>query len=144
MEPKNPRWRARLDESLAAAPFVHHLGMRFLTTAPGHIVTELDIRPELTQHTGSVHAGVMTSLADHTAGAAAASLAGEEDVLLSVEFKVNNLRPAVGELLRCEASVIKPGRTLTIVRAEVYAVTGEAKVHCQTFLGTMIVLPKGR
>ena len=64
-------------------------------------------------------------MADHSAGGAAGTLLKKGQLVLTVEFKINLLRPARGDYLRCSAEVLKPGRTLTIAESEVYAVTGD-------------------
>ena len=62
--------------------------------------------------------------------------AGSE--VLSVEFKVNLLRPAKGESFVARAQVIKPGKTLSVVRADVFSLSGEDKELVATMQGTMI------
>jgi uncharacterized protein (TIGR00369 family) len=64
---------------------------------------------------------VQATIADHTAGGAAGTLAAEGDLVLSVEFKINFLRPALGERLRCRSTVLRHGKTLTVAESEVYA-----------------------
>ncbi len=59
-------------------------------------------------------------------------------MVLSVEFKVNLLRPAMGERFVAEARVIKAGATLTVTRCDVYGWTGEEKKLVATMLATMI------
>lgn len=61
-------------------------------------------------------------MADHTAGCAAATLVRPNEMVLSAEFKINLLRPALGNRLRCRATVLKPGKTLIVAESEVYAV----------------------
>jgi acyl-coenzyme A thioesterase PaaI-like protein len=57
---------------------------------------------------------------------------------------VNLLRPAKGDLFVARAEVIKPGRTLTVVRADVFARTGEEQQLVATMQGTMMRLPRHR
>jgi acyl-coenzyme A thioesterase PaaI-like protein len=64
-----------------------------------------------------------------------------ESEVLAVEFKVNLLRPAKGELFVACAEVIKPGRTLTVVRADVFAINEERQLIA-TMQGTMMRLPR--
>jgi uncharacterized protein (TIGR00369 family) len=73
------------------------------------------------QHTGQVHAGVMATLADHTMGAAAQSMAAVGHLAITAELKTSMLRPGKGERLVCEGRVIKPGRNISFTEAEVYA-----------------------
>ena len=90
----------------------------------GECATSLAIAPRHLQHSGQVHAGVLTTLADHTAGAAAQTLAPEGTFVATVELKISLLRPAKGERLVCRGRVLKPGRQLSFVEAEVHCVEG--------------------
>ena len=63
--------------------------------------------------------------------------------VLSVEFKVNLLRPALGKEFRARAQVIKPGRTLTVVRADVFSIGANAEEELiATMLATMFCIPR--
>ena len=111
------RARAIFDE----APFIRELGIVLVEVTLGDCRSALPIHARHGQQDGRVHAGVVTTLADHTAGAAALSLAPEGQRVLSVEFKVNLLRAAQGPVLTCHATVLKAGRTLTVAEAEVFS-----------------------
>jgi uncharacterized protein (TIGR00369 family) len=63
----------------------------------------------------------MATMADHAAGCAARSVVGLDQDVLTVEFKINFLRPAVADGLRCRARVLRAGRTLVIVESEILA-----------------------
>lgn len=134
MDPRNPNWRAMVEDVLEQAPFVQHLGIRATHLAPGICHTAMPIRPEMLQHSGVVHAGVLTTLADHSAGAAAGTLIAADETLVSVEFKVHLLRAARGQRLMCKAEVVRPGRRFTIVQADVY---DDADRRVARLLGTM-------
>ena len=82
--------------------------------------TSLVVQERLRQQHGFVHGGVIATMADHTAGGAARSVSGDKDVL-TVEFKINYLRPAIGDRLRCTASVLRAGKTVIVAEALVYA-----------------------
>ncbi|GAA3091581.1 uncharacterized protein (TIGR00369 family) [Kribbella aluminosa] len=90
-------------------------------TAEVHI--QLPSRPEVTQQHGYFHAGATSSIADSAGGYAAFTLFPEGTSVLTVEFKINLLAPAEGDHLEAVGTVIKPGRTLTICRLEVYGIT---------------------
>ena len=102
-------------------PFLRLLGVETVSIEAGRVVSRLPVREDLNQQNGYVHAGVVGTLADHTAGAAAGTLMDETSMPLTAEFKVNLLRPAVGRVLVCEATVLKPGRAITVAESEVYA-----------------------
>ena len=113
---------------------------------PGVVEISLRYRADLTQQDGFVHAGIVATIADSACGYAAYSLMPPESEVLAVEFKVNLLRPAKGELFVARAEVIKPGRTLTVVRADVFALSagGEERQLIATMQGTMMRLPRRR
>ncbi|ONM45849.1 phenylacetic acid degradation protein PaaI [Halopseudomonas pachastrellae] len=105
----------------ARAPFLGDLGVKLVACGPGWVETELPILHRHSQQNGFVHAGVQGTIADHTAGAAAATLVPEGFAPLTVEFKVNLLRPALCDTLLCRAEVLKPGKQISVVEAEVFA-----------------------
>jgi len=110
-----------------AAPFMTALGVELHDVAEGQVHTTLDIRDDHLQQDGFVHAGVVASLADHSAGAAAGSIMPDGKSPLTVEYKINMLRPALGPRLRCEAKVLKGGRTICVSEAEVYDVRADVE-----------------
>ena len=114
----------KLRDLFGAAPFVRALGMAFASAQRGECVSTLAVRPDHLQQTGVVHAGVLTTMADHTAGAAAQTLAPEGMFVATVELKISLLRPPKGERLVCRGRVLKPGRQLSFVEAEVHCVEG--------------------
>jgi len=105
----------------ASAPFMVDLGIVPTAVADGRVSTELPIARRHLQHTGQVHAGVMATMADHSMGAAAQTMAPEGLWVLTAELKTSLLRAGKGERLVCEAVVIKPGRMLSFTEAEVFA-----------------------
>lgn len=94
--------------------------------AEGLFVTRLDVRPEHRQQDGFIHAGVMATMADHTAGYAAYTVVDRTRRILTVEFKINFLRPADGAVLICRSEVIKPGRQIVVAESEVTCLKGQS------------------
>jgi len=119
MHLQNPDFAAKAAALLTRAPFVQALGIRMLSLEPGLCTTELAVRADHAQQDGFVHAGVVATLADHTAGAAAVTLVRAEESILSIEYKINLLRPAVGATLSCRGTVLRQGRTIIVAEAEV-------------------------
>jgi uncharacterized protein (TIGR00369 family) len=126
-KPFDPNFENRVRGIFGDAPFVAELGFVPLTIAPGAVVTELQVAKKHAQQNGFVHAGVLATIADHTAGAAAATLIFAGKIVLTAEFKINLLRPAKGEKVICEAFVLKNGKTLIITDSFVYTATGTRK-----------------
>jgi uncharacterized protein (TIGR00369 family) len=107
------------------APFIAELGIELESLGQGECTTVLIIQPRHLQQDGYVHAGVQATVADHTAGAAAATLIHEGQMVLTAEFRISLLRAARGERLRCTARVLKPGRLLTVVESEVFCIAAD-------------------
>ena len=105
---------------------------------PGEVAIHMPYSPTLTQQDGFLHAGVVTALADTACGYAAMTLMPEDAEVLSVEFKVNLLSPAVGEGFLASGFVIKPGRTLTVCRGDVFAIKDGEEKLVATMQATMI------
>ncbi len=127
-----------------AAPFVKVVGIELVSFGSGYCETELRILPEHMQQTAFVHAGVLATMADHTAGGAATTLVGPDEFILTAEFKINFLRGAQGERLRCKGTVLKPGSNLTVVECEVFCEQGEKSRLVSKATATMAVLKKVR
>jgi uncharacterized protein (TIGR00369 family) len=128
-----------------AAPFIASLGIELESVSPGDCRTSLAVRPEHRQQTGVVHAGVLATLADHTAGGAAASVLEAGSYPLTAAFTINLLRGATGDHLACHARVVKAGRTLVFAEAEVFAGAGAGAnaVLVAKAMVTLAVLAKG-
>jgi uncharacterized protein (TIGR00369 family) len=122
------------------APFIAHLGVELESLGPGWCETRLPLQPWQLQQTGVVHAGVLATLADHTAGAAATTQLGPGEHVVTAEFKLNLLRGARGERLACRAEVLKPGRRLAVVEAQVWAERGGARELVAKLNATMAVV----
>lgn len=136
--PKDTDWEERVRRSFRGQAFMAHLGARIVHLAPGAVDIELEMRLELTQQHGYFHAGATSAIADSAAGYAALSLFARDVGVLSSEYKINLLNPARQPVLVSRARVVKPGRTLTIVRADVYGLDSAEQVHVATGLFTLM------
>ena len=134
---KNLEFAADVRKSFAAQSIMQTIGAQLSRVEPGIIEISLPYRKDLTQQNGYLHAGIITTIADSAAGYAAYSLMPAGAGVLSVEFKVNLLRPASGEIFLARAEVIKPGKTLTVVRADVFGISGNDQTLVATMQGTM-------
>ena len=119
LQPRDPHFESRVRASFARQRFMATLGASLEHVAPGEVAIVFTHRDELTQQHGFLHAGVMTSVADSACGYAALSLMEPGAGVLSVEFKVNMLAPAVGDRFTATGRVVRSGRTLTICAGEV-------------------------
>jgi uncharacterized protein (TIGR00369 family) len=141
-EPSNPLFATEVRDSFARQAVMKTIGAELVSVVPGAVQISLLFRPDLTQQNGYLHAGIVTTIADSACGYAAYTLMPPNSAVLSVEFKVNLLRPAKGEEFLAIAEVLKPGRTLTVVRADVFANPTSERVLVATMLGTMMCLIK--
>ena len=137
----NPSFAEEIKASFAKQTIMGLIGAELSRVEPGIVEITLPYRADLAQQHGYLHAGIVTTIADTACGYAAYSLMPPTSEVLSVEFKVNLTRPAKGEMFVALAEVIKSGRTLTVVRADVFGVghSGE-RVLVATMLGTMMCL----
>ena len=141
MTPLNPSFAEEVKKSFAQQSIMNLIGAELSLVEPGVIEVTLPYRADLTQQHGYLHAGVVTTIADSACGYAAYSLMPPGSEVLSVEFKVNLLRPAQGATFVTRAEVIKAGRTLTVVRADVFSIAGNGdKELVATMQGTMMCL----
>jgi uncharacterized protein (TIGR00369 family) len=112
---------SRVRHIFDTANFVRDVGMELTLVEDGFCESVLiPVGRHLQQH-GMIHAGVLATMADHTAGCAARSAIGLEQDVITVEFKINFLRPAIADRLRCRGRVLRAGRTLVICESEVFA-----------------------
>lgn len=117
------------------APFIGHLGIELVDAGEGWVETALELTDPLRQQHGFAHAGVVGTMADHTAGGAGSTVIGEGRSVLTADYTLSLLRPAAGDRLRCRGEVVRAGRTLVVTQADVWA----DGVHCARYLGTMAV-----
>lgn len=120
---------------LAAQPFSRLLGAELAALAPGRAELQLALRDELKQQNGFAHGGVVSYLADNAltyAGGAALAVP-----VVTAEFKVNYVRPAIGERLVARAEAVATGRSQAVCRCEVFAVTGGEEKLCAVAQGTI-------
>jgi len=139
-QPADPDYAVRVTDSFARQSVMNLIGARLTRVAPGETEIELPYRADLCQQHGFFHAGITSTIADSAGGYAAFSLFPADASVLTIEFKINLLAPASGERLRAVGRVIKPGRTVTVSEAEVFALKeGEEKL-CARLNSTMMCL----
>lgn len=139
-QPVDPDFANRVRASFSRQQAMELIGAEMSLIEPGYCEVRLPWRPELTQQHGFVHGGIVGMIADSAGGYAAFSLFPADASILTVEYKMNLLAPGKGKMLVARARVLKPGRTLTVVQADVYAIDGAAEVHCATMQQTLITL----
>lgn len=138
--PKTPNYQQKVKDSFERQQFMHFIGAQLIDVQPGFCEIHLDYNKNLTQQHGFFHAGIISTLADNSAGYAAFSLMADSSSVLSVEYKLNLMAPGTGEKLIARSEVLKNGKTLTICRSEVYAVKDGNEKLCAAAQCTLIEL----
>ena len=91
----------------------------------GVFQSKLKIRSEHKQQDGFVHAGVIATMADYTAGYSAYTVVPEGICILTIEFKINYFKPAIGNKLICKSRVINRGKKILVAESEIFIISGE-------------------
>ena len=107
----------------------------------GKFQSMVTIGQEHRQQDGFIHAGVMATMADHTAGYSAFTTVPEDMQILTIEFKVNFLRPAFGESLICKSQVIREGRQVIVSESEVLDIRNGEEVPVAKAMVTLMAVP---
>lgn len=135
---QDPDFARRVRENFARQQVMQLIGAGLKRVEPGAVDIVLPYRHDLTQQDGYIHAGILTTVADSACGYAAYTLMPAGAEVLSVEFKVNLLRPAAGEMFVAEARVVKAGKTLTVTSCDVHGRVADETKLVATMLATMI------
>lgn len=128
----------RVSDVFGKAPFIVELGIRLVAAGEGWVETEMALEERFRQQHGFAHAGVVSTIADHTAGAAASTLISPEQSVLTADYTVHLLRPAGGDILRSRGEVAKSGRSLIVAHSDVWA----GDVHCARYVSTLAVVDR--
>ena len=131
----------RIRQSFSRQAFMSTLGAELTVVVKGGVEIRLAFSPNLTQQNGYLHAGAITSVLDSACGYAALTVAPDDKEVLTVEFKVNLLAPATGEIFAARAQVKKTGRTLTVCTADAFAISDGGEKVVATMLATIMAVP---
>ncbi|MBS1961385.1 MAG: PaaI family thioesterase [Bdellovibrionales bacterium] len=108
-------------EMFLRASFIRWMGVELVTLAEGVCETKLALGADMLQQDGFAHAGIVTTLADHSCGGAVGSLLKPGEHVLTAEFKSTFVRAAKGPELYCRARCFKRGRSLAFAEASVFS-----------------------
>ena len=114
----------RIAESFKSQGFMGTLGAQLASVADGEVQIALPFSAKVSQQHGYVHAGAITSIVDSACGYAALTKAPLDCEVVTAEFKINLLRPAIGERFLAIGKVLASGKLLTVCTGEVYAFSG--------------------
>lgn len=123
---------------LAAQPFSVLMKTELISLKPGKVELKTPITPEVKQQYGFVHGGVLGYAADNALTFAGATALGVPCV--SSEYKINFVRPALGDYLLARAEAVYTGRTQSVCRCDIYVVKDGNEKLCATAQGTIVKL----
>jgi uncharacterized protein (TIGR00369 family) len=125
-EAANPGFEQAVRAAIGTMPAARHLGFALGRVAPGEAEVIQPVTREITQHDGFVQAGVLGTLADFAAGAAAGTLLPPGWTNMTIDYTVKILAPGKGGEITARGRVLKPGSLITIAAADLYAIDGPA------------------
>ncbi len=143
LPPPDPDFEARVAENFKQQGYLTTIGAHLTRVKPGLVEIQAPFDKRFTQQDGFLHAGAVTALVDTACGYAAYTLMPVGSRVLAVEFKVNFLRPAAGEIFLARGQVLKPGRTLTVCSGQVFAGPDDSARQVVAMQATMIRVPDG-
>ncbi len=140
-EPQNSAFSEVIQDSFGQQGIMHTLGATMSCVKAGHIEISMPFDPRFTQQNGFLHAGIVSTLIDSACGFAALSLMPAGKGVLAVEFKVNFMRPAVGETFLASGTVLKPGQRITVTEGKLFAAnSGQEKKLIAAMQSTMMAV----
>ena len=116
------------------------IGAELVHVAAGEVDIVLPFSERLTQQDGYIHAGVVAGVTDSACGYAALTTMEADAEVLTVEFKINLLAPAAGELLVARGRVLRTGRTLTVCRGDAVTISDGEEKHVATLTATLMAI----
>ncbi len=137
---QDPDFENRVRDSFDRQQLMRTIGAELTKLLPGEVEISLPYREDLTQQHGFVHAGIIATIADTACGYAAFSLMPADAAVLTVEYKINLMSPAVGEHFVARGRVVRPGKTISVCLAEVIAHRQGKNKTVATMMATMMTL----
>lgn len=137
--PANPAFEAQVRDSFIAQGLMATLGARLVTVEPGRVVIEMPFSPAVSQQHGLFHGGAIGAIGDTAGGYAALTLMQPGSEVVTVEYKINFLRPAMGRLVRAEGRIIRAGRSVLVGQIDVTVIDqGGQERACSALLATFM------
>ncbi|MEO1090205.1 MAG: PaaI family thioesterase [Pseudomonadota bacterium] len=138
LEPRHTDFAEAVHASFHRQGVLEAWGARIEDVQPGRVRLTLPYGPKVTQQQGFFHGGVVATLGDSAGGYAAMTLLDAGQEIVSVEYKVNFLAPAVGELLEATGHCVKPGRRVLVSTVDVDVVRQGDRHRCAVLLQTLM------
>lgn len=127
----------RIQKAVASVPYAHLLGIELDEISPGTATLGLEVRKELTQNHGVIHGGAIASLIDTAMAFAIISLLAPQEKVTTVDLTISYLRPVTAGRMTARAKVLRSGRRLFVVSADLFSDDGKL---ASTALSTYIKL----
>jgi uncharacterized protein (TIGR00369 family) len=140
LEPQDPDYAQRVRASFDRQGAMATIGAQLVAVEPGRVTIELPWAQELTQQHGFLHAGIVATALDSACGYAGSSLMPADAGVLTIEYKINLLAPARGQRFRMTASVIKPGRTISVSEGRAFAIDNGQERLIATMTATLMTV----
>ena len=128
---------SRIRASFARQNMMQTMGAELAQIDDGEVIITAPILPGSRQQHGVAHAALTFAIGDTAAGYAALTMLPSDQEVMTAEIKINLLSPGQGDYLRATGKVIKPGRRLVVVTAEVHAITDSQEKLVAILQGTM-------
>ena len=135
--------RQKIRDSFARQSMMGTLGAELGDIEKGRVEITAPIGDHIRQQHGYAHAGLTFSIGDSAAGYSALTVIPEDQEVVTSEMKIHLLAPARGTSLIARGNVVKGGRRLVIVTADVFAVEDGQETHVAMLSGTMVPVPAG-
>lgn len=135
-EPADPAFAEVVRASFDRQGLMKVLGARLGTIEPGRVAIELPYSEAVGQQQGLFHGAAIGAIGDIAGGYATLTLLPPGSEVVTVEYKINFVRPAKGALLRAVGQVLRAGRSITVARIDVGLVEGEKSTLVGLLQGT--------
>lgn len=138
--PRDTAFRSKVEDSFNRQAIMATTNVSIHSIEAGEVELRFPYQAELTQQHGFIHAGIVSTVLDSACGYAAFSLMPQDAAVLTIEFKINLLAPAKGELFRAVGRVKKPGRNITVAEGELFACSDGREQLVATMVGTIMAV----
>lgn len=135
---RDPGYRVRIEDNFALQEVMKTIEASLVDVQPGRVRIRMEYTPKITQQDGFVHAGIVSTVIDSACGYAALSLMEKGKRVLSIEFKLNLLAPAVGDYFFATGTVRKPGKTIFVTEGDLVANRDGEEKLVATMVATMM------
>ena len=139
-QPADPGYAERVRASFGRQSAMATIGATLARVAPGEVEIHLPWAAHLTQQHGFLHGGIVGAALDSACGYASFSLMAADVGVLTIEYKLNFLAPAKGQRFCMVGTVVKPGRTVTVVEGRAWAVDEGREKLMATMSATLMTI----